>query len=580
MIVVAKTGMRPIQVIGSRFPGVRWAITGGNLAWRGGAHKTLFREATNRFEIGGELPGGKAAVRAIASENAIPAALKAMRGEGKVHGEALCMFVKCAGPAMRRLPGHGKLGPDKKAVGIRAVASEQTAMKFAELKFVPFGILAPRHEQPPSACIIRVGKKPQPVKITDAPRAICQRTEAFVKIRRVVERVPLDKHRDVRKRVIPRRKVMQVGVRLASGVRKRDATGNPGAFVINSGNNLARYAAQPSKIFGVVRNDEFHAGRHWEMIMRHPAFVASGSLRHGGGMDWISREQWASLHGEGTDVHRVATERGGWLDRYGGWVVWSGNGTPDMARLNSEMAARYGFVPRGCLVRGLVRTAPEQQAAHLLSGEAPGVLAVREAGLVYEVEPAGGYSTGFFPDQRINRRWIAGLGAKRMLNLFAYTCSFTVCAAAAGAETCSVDASKRALERGRRNLELNGIDSTSGHRFLADDARKVVARLSRRGEEFDAIVLDPPTFGRAGGAAFRIEGDLPDLVRGCWRLLARGGWLLVSTNYARWTPRILRDVCSEALRGEACRMTPGELPPEIPRGAVSWRIQKSKSRRV
>lgn len=287
-----------------------------------------------------------------------------------------------------------------------------------------------------------------------------------------------------------------------------------------------------------------------------------------------------SLCDEGTDVHRVATERGGWLDRYGGWVVWSGVGTPNMARLNDEMAARYDFVPRGGLVRGLVRAAAEQRAARLLSGEAPGVLSVREAGMIYEVEPAGGYSTGFFPDQRVNRRWIAGLGAKRVLNLFAYTCSFTVCAAVAGAETCSVDVSRRALERGRRNLELNGIDSAAGHRFLVDDVGKVVARLSRRGEEFDAIVLDPPTFGRAGGAAFRIERDLPALVRGCWGLLGKGGWLLVSANYARWTPRNLRDVCVEALRGEACRMTPGELPPETPRGAISWRIQKFKSGRI
>lgn len=170
-----------------------------------------------------------------------------------------------------------------------------------------------------------------------------------------------------------------------------------------------------------------------------------------------------------------------------------------------------------------------------------------------------------------------------MLNLFAYTCGFTVCAAAAGAQTCSVDVSRRALERGRRNLELNGIDPASGHRFLADDVMKVVPRLLRRGEAFDAIVLDPPTFGRSGGAIFRIERDLPDLVRGCWRLLEEDGWLLVSANYARWTSRILREVCAEALRGEAHRMVSGGLPPEIPCGAISWRIQKTfrgKSHRV
>lgn len=262
MIVVTKTGTRPIQVIGSRFPGVRWAITGGNLAWRGGAHKTLFRETSNRLEIGGELPGGKTSVRAIAFKNAIPTALEAMRGEGKVHSKAFRMLVKCARPAMHRLPGHGKLGPGEKAVGIRAAASEQAAMKFVEPKFVSPGILAPWNEQPPSARVIRVGKKSQPVKITDFPRVIRQCAEALVKIRRMIKRVSLDKNRDVRKRVILRRKVVQIGVRLASDVGKRGGAGNPGAFVINRGDKPARHAAKPRKILGVAGNDEFRVWRH------------------------------------------------------------------------------------------------------------------------------------------------------------------------------------------------------------------------------------------------------------------------------------------------------------------------------
>lgn len=291
-------------------------------------------------------------------------------------------------------------------------------------------------------------------------------------------------------------------------------------------------------------------------------------------MDWISPDRWAALAEEGTDAHRLAAGGEGWLDRYGDWLLWSGGRPPRLEMLRSEAAGRYQFAPRGYLARKLVKKASEQKPAELLAGEEPGEIAVREGGFLYRVDPAGGYSSGLFLDQSCNRRWVAGLGARRMLNLFAYTCSFTVCAAASGAETCSVDAAKRVLGQGRRNLELNGIDPSEGHRFLADDAVKVVPRLRKRAESFDLIVLDPPTFGRANGRVFRVEKDLAPLVADCFELLAAGGRLLVCANYAAWTASDLRALCEDALRGTGCRFAPGECPAEIGDGAVSWRLHK------
>jgi 23S rRNA (cytosine1962-C5)-methyltransferase len=291
-------------------------------------------------------------------------------------------------------------------------------------------------------------------------------------------------------------------------------------------------------------------------------------------MDWISGELWSRLGEERTDVHRLATGRDGYLDRYGEWILWSGGRAPRVEVLREELLGRFGFAARGYLARELVRKASEQKPAELMAGEEPGEIIVQEAGLSYAVEPSGGYSSGLFLDQRVNRRWVTGLGARRMLNLFAYTCSFTVCAAAGGAETCSVDAVKRVLGTGRRNLELNGIDPAEGHRFLADDAMKVVPRLVKRGEKFDLIVLDPPTFGRADGRVFRIEKDLSVLVAECFELLAPGGWMLVSCNYAEWTARDLRALCDDALDGMACGFEPGECPEEITGGAISWRLRR------
>ncbi len=281
-----------------------------------------------------------------------------------------------------------------------------------------------------------------------------------------------------------------------------------------------------------------------------------------------------ALAQEDTDVHRLATGSDGYLDRYGEWILWSGERYPGVDLLRAEIDHRYGFAPRGYLERTLVKKAAEQKPARLVAGEDPQEIVVRERGILYAVEPAAGYSSGLFLDQRLNRRWVTTFGSKRMLNLFAYTCSFTVCAAVNGAQTCSVDVSKSVLATGRRNLKQNGLDPAAGHRFLADDATKVLPRLARRGETFDLIVLDPPTFGRAAGRVFRIEKDLPQMVLGCYELLAPGGWLLVSCNYASWSFGDLRTLCAESLLGARPAMERGEHPDEIPHGAVSWRVRR------
>jgi 23S rRNA (cytosine1962-C5)-methyltransferase len=166
----------------------------------------------------------------------------------------------------------------------------------------------------------------------------------------------------------------------------------------------------------------------------------------------------------------------------------------------------------------------------------------------FAVALGDGLSTGLFVDQRDNRARVRALAPhKRVLNLFSYTCSFSVAAALGGAvSTLSVDLSARALERGRRNFELNGI--VGEHRFYKEDALAWLERAARRGQRFDLIVLDPPSFATVGkDRTFSVEHDYESLLERALRLLAPGGTLLAVTNHRKTEQHDLRKLVHRAL---------------------------------
>jgi 23S rRNA (cytosine1962-C5)-methyltransferase len=216
---------------------------------------------------------------------------------------------------------------------------------------------------------------------------------------------------------------------------------------------------------------------------------------------------------------------------------------PDVAATDAERVARalvaYGL--RGVHLKRRPRADLRRQSAldlapaGPLAGEAaPTDLTVHEHGMRVTVSLPSGLSTGLFTDQRDNRRLVRELSeGARVLNLFAYTCTFTVAAALGGAsETVSVDLSQAALDRGSANLELNGA-SGPRHRLLRADALSFVARAGRRGAVFDLIVLDPPSFGSAGRRTFSVERDYAPLATQAISLLAPGGRFLAVTNHRK-----------------------------------------------
>jgi 23S rRNA (cytosine1962-C5)-methyltransferase len=127
---------------------------------------------------------------------------------------------------------------------------------------------------------------------------------------------------------------------------------------------------------------------------------------------------------------------------------------------------------------------------------APEQFEVLEEGVPFAVRLGDGLSTGLFLDQRTNRRRVREAAqGKRVLNLFAYTCGFSVAAVVGGAaRTVSVDAAAVALDRGRINLERVGVGTNPAHELIADDVFAWLARAPKRKERFDLILLDPPSY--------------------------------------------------------------------------------------
>jgi 23S rRNA (cytosine1962-C5)-methyltransferase len=241
------------------------------------------------------------------------------------------------------------------------------------------------------------------------------------------------------------------------------------------------------------------------------------------------------------------------VDCYGAWAVVSvyDARAADVLPLAKALVPSYA---RGVYVKHHTRGDLRRKARDDVAPEGPvtgdpvpAELLVEEHGARFAVWLDDGLSTGLFTDQRDNRRAVRELShGARVLNLFSYTCSFTVAAALGGAvETVSVDLSKRALERGRENLSRNGVAS-AGHRFIREDALTYLGRAVRRGEEFGVVVVDPPSFGTHGKKTFSVERDYRELMRLSMAVVAKGGRLLAVTNHRRTTSSRLRASLDDA----------------------------------
>ncbi len=268
---------------------------------------------------------------------------------------------------------------------------------------------------------------------------------------------------------------------------------------------------------------------------------------------WLSGPQFHALAAAGTTACRLASGDDGWVERFGDDVLVSYKNDAARDRLQAELgdwSDANAFRARRVFGKFLAKQNAERIAPVLLAGDAalPPKTEAVETAVRYGIDFEAGYSVGLFLDQRHNRACLRRRKPARLLNTFAYTCAFSVVAALAGAQTVSVDLSGKSLDRGRENFALNGL-GTEGHLFWADDVLERLPRLARRGEKFDAIILDPPTFSRgAKGRRWQVENDFETLLLLALEVAAPAATLLLSTNCTRLTRRELQQIARHCLK--------------------------------
>ncbi len=156
--------------------------------------------------------------------------------------------------------------------------------------------------------------------------------------------------------------------------------------------------------------------------------------------------------------------------------------------------------------------------------------------LIFNVRPTGFKHTGLFPEQAVNWDWISELIKSagrpvRVLNLFAYTGGATVSALAAGAEVCHVDASKGIVTWAKENVVSSGLGDRRV-RYIVDDVVKFVKREIRRGNKYDGIIMDPPSYGRGpSGELWQIEEKIFPLVSDCMEILSDNPLFMLINSY-------------------------------------------------
>jgi 23S rRNA (cytosine1962-C5)-methyltransferase len=194
--------------------------------------------------------------------------------------------------------------------------------------------------------------------------------------------------------------------------------------------------------------------------------------------------------------------------------------------------------------------------------------------LQFYVRPTGFKHTGLFPEQAVNWDWMADRIARagrpvRVLNLFGYTGGATMACASAGADVTHVDAAKGMVNWAGENRALSRIPENRV-RWIVDDAIKFVEREMRRGNRYDGILMDPPSYGRGpGGEVWKLEDELYPLVEKCASLLSDTPvFMLINSYTTGLQPAVLYNMLSMTAGRRGGRVEAGEVVLPVKAGGV------------
>ena len=173
---------------------------------------------------------------------------------------------------------------------------------------------------------------------------------------------------------------------------------------------------------------------------------------------------------------------------------------------------------------------------------------VKYKNLTFNIKPMGFKHTGLFPEQAVNWDWMIDKIRNshreiKVLNLFAYTGGATVACLSVGASVCHVDSSKGMVEWAKENVISSGLQDRKV-RYLIDDVMKFVNREIRRGNKYDAIIMDPPSYGRGkNGEVWRFEDNISDLVKLCMQVLSDDPLFFLINSYTTGiSSQVLEDI--------------------------------------
>lgn len=161
---------------------------------------------------------------------------------------------------------------------------------------------------------------------------------------------------------------------------------------------------------------------------------------------------------------------------------------------------------------------------------------VQYKNLSFLIKPMGFKHTGLFPEQAVNWDWMIEKIQKagrpiQVLNLFAYTGGASVACSYAGASVCHVDSSKGMVAWAKENMTVSGLEDRPV-RYIVDDVFKFVNREIRRGHHYDAIIMDPPSYGRgSNGEVWKFEENLPELIELCSKVLSENPLFFLINSY-------------------------------------------------